>query len=194
MSRKLIAFLRYSPAHIIRLFFITIVMPAVTAIAPRAARIYSVIRVRLSRHVWTRQRLRNLEANRDKIIDLSRNRYLLRLDELGVGSDALAKLRSAAKSSPIVKIAEIDQDGLIASEYGPIGDLPLIDAARFTPRTRYSLQIVAIGDHVGIKKDFKGNKHRFANELTALHQLALAGCNVPSILDFDIQKTVLVCA
>ena len=51
--------------------------------------------------------------------------------------------------------------------------------------------VVACGAHVGIRKNFRGDKVAFLNELRALHTLGLGKCLIPAIMDIDFDSLTL---
>jgi len=100
-------------------------------------------------------------------------------------------LEKIQKRSHEVVIAEIDQDGFLLSHFGPIRNATTISEKHFLARKRYNLKVVAINGYVGVKKDYKGNKLSFVNEIAALYNLGIAGSNVPVIMDIDFNNITL---
>jgi hypothetical protein len=90
-----------------------------------------------------------------------------------------------------VVIGDIDQDGYLLSRVGPLENAPTIPGERFLARMRHDLKVVAIDGFVGVKKDYRGDRLRFVKEARNLHRLGLEGCNVPAILDLDVDRLTL---
>lgn len=44
---------------------------------------------------------------------------------------------------------------------------------------------------MGVKKHYNGNRLSFVNEINALYNLRLSGCNVPAIMDIDFNNLTL---
>ncbi|GAH53594.1 unnamed protein product, partial [marine sediment metagenome] len=85
-------------------------------------------------------------------------------------------------------IAEIDEDGFLLSHFGVIRNAPTVSEKQFLVRKHHNLKLVAINGYVGVKKDYKGDKVSFVNEIKVLHCLGLTGRNVPAIMDVDFDN------
>jgi tRNA A-37 threonylcarbamoyl transferase component Bud32 len=125
------------------------------------------------------------------LLEAGEQGYRIRIEELGLDRENLALLQEAQQHSPEVEIAEFDQDGFMLSHFGPMQDAPIVSEAQFTPRNRTKLTLVALNGYAGVRKNYRGNKLSFANEIRALHRLGLAGGNVPAILDVDFDALTL---
>jgi serine/threonine protein kinase len=132
--------------------------------------------------------IRRLESRKQEILSLGQKGYRLRIEKLGLDEEKVKEIRELQKKSREVEIAEIDQDGFLLSQVGPIKTAPTVSTRQFHKRWRYKLKVVTIDGYVGVKKHYGSNKVAFLNEITALHQLGLAGCNVPAILDVDFDN------
>jgi 2-polyprenyl-3-methyl-5-hydroxy-6-metoxy-1,4-benzoquinol methylase len=144
------------------------------------------MRVKLQPVLW----LRYWQAHRDELLKSGDNGYVLTVDSLGLPAEGLRALRAELAEWPEVVIADIDQDGFLLSRFGPIPDVPNVDQEGFLKRKRRPLKVVAMGNKVGVKKYYHGNKVRFLNELEVLNSLA-GRCNVPAILDADFNNLTI---
>jgi tRNA A-37 threonylcarbamoyl transferase component Bud32 len=87
-----------------------------------------------------------------------------------------------------IPLADIDQDGFLLPRYGLLWDAPTIGAKGFLPRTRFELTVIDRDGWVGVRKNFRGDKTAFVNELEAALDLGAAGCRVPAILGVDFER------
>jgi SAM-dependent methyltransferase len=85
-------------------------------------------------------------------------------------------------------LADIDQDGFLRPRFERLWAAPCIDANGFVLRGRFELAVVDRDGWVGVRKDFRGSKHAFVNELEAALDLAAAGCHVPAVLGVDFER------
>ena len=162
------------------------VLPVVMAALPVYAMVY-----RRYRHLF---RLLNLNremslwrSRKGEVLGVGRSGYWLHVNDLGLEPAELSNLKEHLRDQGEAVIADIDQDGLLLSRFGPIDSLPTASKQDFIARGRFTLQIVARDDKVLLRKQYRGNRLSFLSEIAALHRLASAGCNVPAIanLDFD---------
>ncbi len=129
--------------------------------------------------------------NKEELLRLGKSGYRIKIEDLGLNQEKLELLKKTQQQSDEVAIAEIDQDGFLLSHFGLIRNVPTVSEKQFLVRKRSSLKLVAINGYVGVKKDYKGNKLSFVNEIRALYNLGLAGCNVPAIMDVDFDNLTL---
>ena len=87
-----------------------------------------------------------------------------------------------------ITLASIDQDGLLLARFEQLWSAPRVAADAFLPRSRFELVVVDHDGWIGVRKDFRGNRVAFVNELEAALDLAAAGCHVPAILDVDFDR------
>jgi serine/threonine protein kinase len=108
-----------------------------------------------------------------------------------VDSDRLDRLRRSAGVPREIVLADIDQDGFLRSRVGALQEVPTVPPDRFAPRVRFDLTVVDLDGVLGVKKHFKGDVQAFLAELTAGHDLRMAGCRVPAILEVDFQEVTI---
>jgi serine/threonine protein kinase len=137
------------------------------------------------------RRLAVWRGRRDEVLAAGRKGYRRPPEALGVTRQRLDEVHRDPEHHGDRVIAEIDQDGFLMSRVGELSGAPTITPEDFLPRRRFELQVVVRDGVLAVRKNFKGDKLAFVRELTALHELALAGCNVPAILDFDVDGLVL---
>lgn len=98
-----------------------------------------------------------------------------------------ATCRPLRDSNEEIVLADIDQDGFLCPRFKSLWAAPRVDAEGFLPRERFELTVVDRNGRVGVRKDFRGNKTAFVNELEATLDLKAAGCHVPAIFDLDFE-------
>jgi SAM-dependent methyltransferase len=112
--------------------------------------------------------------------------YRISLAELSPDLDDICRpMRNAGQD---IVLASIDQDGFLCSSFEQLWPAPRIDANAFLPRDRFELAVVDHNGWVGVRKNFRGNKAAFVNELEASLDLAAAGCHVPPVLAVDFSQ------
>ncbi len=177
--------------YIVHLGYIYFVLPPLMSALPLCAMIY-----RRWRSVWQK-----LNVNREisywrlrkkEILRIGKRGYRKHINEFGLNKEGLKEVKKLLRHQPQVVIADIDQDGLLYSYFGPIKDIPTVSKKRFLKKKRFALKMIVFHDTVAIKKEFCGNKISFVNELSALHHLAITGCNIPAILDIDFNKLSII--
>jgi tRNA A-37 threonylcarbamoyl transferase component Bud32 len=144
--------------------------------------LYSRLRAALRLHYW--------RAHRDDLLEVGQKGQVLTVDRLGLSEAGLRALRRELEISPEVVVADIDQDGFLLPRFGPIAGAACTSCEDFVGRKRHMLQIVAVGDKVGVKKQYRQNRIGFLNELEALHRVA-GTCNSPVILDVDFANLAI---
>ena len=93
-------------------------------------------------------------------------------------------------------LGEFDQDGdlLLREDLRAAASLPGTDQAAFTRRTKYGLQLVCVGDRLGVRKQFGEARGRLVQELEALLDLRARGCAVPAVIAVDWDRNALTTA
>jgi serine/threonine protein kinase len=153
---------------------------------------------RLRRYLTSFQERRGLDlkldvwqGRRDEVLATGRQGYRRPPAALGILWQDLGAPHQELDHHSDLVIADIDQDGFLLSRVGDLRGAPTVAPERFLPRRRFDLQVVVRDGVLAVRKDFKGDRGAFVRELTALHELAQAGCNVPAVLDFDVDGLVL---
>ncbi|MBI5030568.1 MAG: hypothetical protein HZB51_08570 [Chloroflexi bacterium] len=126
-----------------------------------------------------------------ELLSTSEKGYRLKLEELNLNAESLARLKSQQRDGQEIVIAEVDKNGSMFSYYGTIPNVPNGDAGKFTERTRFAVQLVARNGYMGIRKSFTGRRLNFINELKILYHLNAQGCHIPAILGVDFDKLTL---
>jgi serine/threonine protein kinase len=134
--------------------------------------------------------IRYWKSRKAELLQAGQKGYRLKNEELGLNPKALEQLKEKQRAAAVV-IAQIDQDGFLLSNLGDIQRAPMVEQKQFLPRKRFNLKVVTVGDYVGVKKCYAGNKPAFVNEVQALHKLTLTECNVPAIMDVDFDNLTL---
>ncbi len=96
--------------------------------------------------------------------------------------------RAIRRPNEEITLASIDQDGLLLARFEQLWTAPRVAADAFLPRSRFELVVVDHDGWIGVRKDFRGNRIAFVNELEAALDLAAAGCHVPAILGVDFDR------
>ncbi len=97
--------------------------------------------------------------------------------------------RAIRRPNEEITLASIDQDGLLLARFEQLWPAPRVVAAdAFLPRSRFEVVVVDHDGWIGVRKDFRGNRIAFVNELEAALDLAAAGCHVPAILGVDFDR------
>jgi glycosyltransferase involved in cell wall biosynthesis/serine/threonine protein kinase len=132
------------------------------------------------------------KAQKEEILKAGKNGYRLHIDEFGLSKEGLDKVKKTLQNQSEPVIADIDQDGLFFSYFGTIDGVSTISREKFLKKTRFIVNVIVFEKTVAIKKQYKGNRISFLNELSALYNLGLAGCNVPSILNVDFEDLSII--
>ena len=96
--------------------------------------------------------------------------------------------RAIRRPNEEITLASIDQDGLLLARFEQLWPAPRVAVDAFLPRSRFELVVVDHDGWIGVRKDFRGNRVAFVNELEAALDLAAAGCQVPAILGVDFDR------
>ena len=178
--------------HSLYLMYVYFILPVIMKFLPPFLVLYRAGRVMMEKYTAD-SRIRCWKSKKAEVLQAGQKGYRLKIEEFGLNPDALEKLREKQQAAPVV-IAQIDQDGFLLSNFGDIQKAPVVEQAQFLPRKRFGLNVVAIGDYIGVRKHYAGRKAAFVRELQALHKLTLAGCNVPAIMDVDFDNLTLTIA
>jgi hypothetical protein len=143
---------------------------------------------------WQVSRRRQLDL--DHRMELLRARIARRSPAQGSYRVALAELcppldaicRPLRRPNEEIALADIDQDGFLRPRFDRLWPAPCVAADAFLPRSRFELVVVDRDGWVGVRKDFRGSKAAFVNELEAALDLAAASCQVPAILGVDFER------
>lgn len=154
----------------------------------RAARPIHQFRRRQARH----RRKRNFATR----LELLRARIGQQRPASGSDHIALAQLcpeldaicSSLRRPDEEIVLADIDQDGLLVPRFECFWAAPQVAADSPLRRERYELSVVDHDGWIGVRKDFRGSKVDFLNELEAALDLADAGCNVARVLSVDFER------
>lgn len=146
---------------------------------------------KLSERLGVEQEFSRWHSRRPELLAVGQNGYHLKVTELGLRPENLARLEEQAHDGQAVVIADVDRNGLLLSHFGPIENARMVTSEEFLARTRFPVQVVAVDEYVGVRKRYVGAKQSFVNELRILHCLGLAGCHVPAILAVDFENLSL---
>ncbi len=174
--------------HSIHLIYVCLVLPVSIKVLPTFLRLYRKAKKLKQRHNVNKE-LHHWQSNKKELLRSGKRGYRLAIEDLGLDQEKFELLKKQRARE--VVIAEIDQDGFLLSHFGSIRDTPAISEEQFLKRKRFRLKVVAIDGHVGVKKDYSGDKLSFVNEIKALHHLGIVGCNVPAIIDVDFDALTL---
>lgn len=172
------------------LAYIYFVLPTFMNILPICAMVY-----RRYKYLW---RCLNLDkeisywqSKKEEILRIGEKGYKLHIDDFGLNKEGLDKIKKSLQNQPELVIANVDQDGSLLSYFGPINAMPTISKEKFLKKSRFTIKVIVFNKIVSVRKEYKGNKIAFLNELSALHNLALAGCNVPAILNVNFDNLTI---
>src|SRR5712691_8102663 len=131
---------------------------------------------------------RRLERLQARIVQRSwaQGSYRVALAELCPQLDETC--RPLRRPNEEITLASIDQDGFLLPRFEQFWPAPCVEADAFLPRGRFELVVVDHDGWVGVRKDFRGSKIAFVNELEAALDLVAAGCQVPAILGVDFER------
>jgi tRNA A-37 threonylcarbamoyl transferase component Bud32/2-polyprenyl-3-methyl-5-hydroxy-6-metoxy-1,4-benzoquinol methylase len=132
-------------------------------------------------------------SKKEEIIASGRTSEWTPIDVLGLEVDAVKMILHELEHAKEVILAHVDQDGYFLGLRGPMGNVPQVSEQEFMKRKMFTIDIVALqGGRLGTRKNYRGDRHAFLNELKALHALRNKGLNVPRILDVDFNAPALV--
>ena len=172
------------------LMYVCFIMPIFMKILPIYLAVYTKVEALKKRYNLDAE-FRHWQSNKVELLSLGEKGYRLKTEELGLDQEQLELLKEMHQRAHEIVIAEIDRDGFMLSYFGPIKNTPTVSKHQFLARKRFNLQVVAINGYVGVKKNYHDNKLCFVREINALHNLGLAGCNVPAIMDVDFDHLTL---
>ena len=113
--------------------------------------------------------------------------YRIRTDEI-----CTRRIEGSPPGTQEILLGEFDHDGFVRSEVGPLAGIPTVSPEAFMPRKRFTLTLVSRNGFLGVRKDFHGDLKAFLQEVHALDVLARAKCNVPALLDVDLESLQIV--
>ena len=135
---------------------------------------------------WSRSHIgleRRLARLRQRLGPLPRGGIGLRIADLDRALDSrLAAMRAPGRETVV---ADFDQDGALASRFGPIAGIATIARDQFLPRSGCAVSLVDLDGRFGVRKEFSGATGRFVQELEALLELEACDCPVPRIINVD---------
>ena len=174
--------------HLVYIYFIS---PLVVKVLPIFLKLYTAGRRRIEKYCYAEKYIRDWRKKKEELLKLGKAGYRFKIENLVLNQAELKSLKKAQNQAREVIIGEIDQDGFCMSYFGPIQNVSTVSENEFLKRKKFNIKLVALGGYIGCKKDYKGNKLSFINEIRALHILGLAGCNVSSIMDVDFNNLTL---
>ena len=177
--------------HSFHLIYVCFVLPFTIKVLPIYLGFYLEAKRIIGKYYCADKEIQYWRHNKEELLRLGKRGYRIKIEDLGLNQEKLESLKKIQQQSDEVVIAEIDQDGFLLSHFGLIRNAPTVSEKQFLVRKRLNLKLVGINGYVGVKKDYKGNKLSFVNEIKALHSLGLAGCNVPAIMDVDFDNLTL---
>jgi len=173
------------------LTYICFVLPFIMKFLPIGLRLYPWIKRTIQKYFSADKKIQYWRQNKEKLLRNGETGYRTRVESLGLDWRKLQSLTKFNSQLYKVVIGEMDQDGFLLSKVGVIPNVPSISEKQFLARKRFGLRMVAINGYVCVEKHYKGDKLSFVNEIEALHNLGLAGCNVPAIMDVDFDNLTL---
>lgn len=188
-SRTPLILFRNGFSHSLYLIYLYFVLPVIMKVLSTSLILYRAAWLLRQKYSADRQ-IRYWKSKKKDILEIGKKGYRLKIENFGLSQKGLELLREKRQGLSVV-IAEVDHDGFLLSSFGAIEGVPTVKREQFLPRRRFTLEIVAVGQYVGVKKYYAGNKVAFVNEIQALHKLALAGCNVPAIMEVDFDSLTL---
>ena len=177
--------------HVARLILIYAVYPVVMRFLPFFARgVRKIDRCRSK--LFVKREYRRLQSSANRLIKSVETENLVGVDELGLDDEAIQSIKkhNQKSSNDLFIIGTIDLDGFLLTTLGIDSKrlIPITDESQYIPRNKFSIELVSINNHVGVRKTFRSRKFSFINELQILIKLKQYGCNVPSILDIDFDR------
>ena len=142
----------------------------------------------IDHYIFADRKIKFWRQKNEELVGSLKKGSLIQIEDLGLDKKNLELFKEAQQSSNEVVIGDIDQDGFLLSNFGSIQNIPTVSKNQFYERKRFHLQLVAVHGFIGIKKNYKGNKIAFVNEIQGLYRLGKAGCNVPVLMNVDFDK------
>jgi serine/threonine protein kinase len=176
------------PRFFLRLLFFRFIPPMFYWIIPHALSLIRRMLV-LRSFLGSPLDLWYLGRNKKKFIDDTLTG--VPLEELGFSKEDLDRLNKAVKEE-VVTIARIGQDGWWLPVFAPCKGGLFRNADFFSERTRYVIEVVGTSKGAFIRKNFRGNKVAFINEIYSWVVVKRAGCRVPEIVDYDVKSFTLI--
>lgn len=187
-TRKALSFsYRLGIRYFLNLMNAYFVLPVIMAMLPFYAIVYRRYRS-LVRTLNFKREMAHWQSIKEEVLEVGKRGHSLRINEIGLKEKELNRLKKLLQYQAEVVIADVDQDGCLLSYFGTIKGLPTISKEKFLSRTRFSLKVCAINDIIILKKQYNYKKKAFISELSTLHSLSLAGCDVPAIIDVDFKN------
>lgn len=170
--------------HFFYLIYIYFILPLFMKILPVIAMILRRYKYFI-RKLNLKKEFQYWRFKKEEILKVGVRGFKLYLDDFGLTKEGLHRVKEALQNKTELIIGDIDQDGLIHSYYGTIDGVVTVSEEDFLKKTRFELKLVVFDNVVAVKKMFKEDRMGFLSELDALHNLNLAGVNVPAILDIN---------
>lgn len=177
--------------HSFHLIHVCFVCPIVIKVLPIYVKCYVEVKRITDKYYSAEKEIRYWQQNKEELLRLGKRGYRIKIEDLGLNQEKLELLKKVQQQSHEVVIAEIDEDGFLLSHFGVIRNAPTVSQNQFLVRKHFNLKLTVIDGYVGVKKDYKGDKVSFVNEIKVLHCLGLTGCNVPAIMDVDFDNLTL---
>lgn len=174
-----------------RLIYVCFVLPFIIKVLPIYLEFYLEAKRIIEKYYFADKEIEYWRQNKEELLRLGKRGYRIKIEDLVLNQEKLELLKKVQQRSHEVVIAEIDEDGFLLSHFGLIRNALTVSEKQFLVRKHHNLKLVAINGYVGVKKDYKGEKLSFVNEIKALHSLGLAGCNVSAIMDVDFDNLTL---
>lgn len=128
--------------------------------------------------------LSKLRENRDAMLARGQSGYRASANVLDADDAKTAKINAAS----VLDVGEFDQDGFLRTDVGQLNQIATVSPENFVPRQRFGLTLVARNGVLAVRKDYRGNWQAFLTEVNTLDALARANCNVPALLDINIDR------
>lgn len=178
------------PARVSQILFVSYALPLVMEALVLYSRPYPKLK-KLWQWASAGRDIRRYRRLRGDVLKAGQSGYRLALSDFGLPHENLDAVRAQLRSQKEIVLADIDQDGFLRSHFGPLDDVRTAPASEFVARKRFALTVVAEGETVGVRKDYRGDRLSFVTELKALHRLGLAGCKVPALMNVDFDRLTL---
>ncbi len=177
--------------YTLNLLYIYTISPYKMKVLPRLLMVYIKIQMKAEKKVFLNRNFSYWRQRKDDILKFRFSTDRINLNDMELNREQCHMITKLLNKSEEVVIADIDQNGFLLSHFGTIQNLPMVSKKEFIKRGRFSIKFVARRGYVCIKKDYKGNKFAFINELRALHRLRSSNSNIPTIMDVDFDNSTL---